>query len=163
MNRFWGYFFLAILLIVQVIPQFRIYGFFPDLLMIFVLAYSFTVGVTSGIIFGAILGLVVDILSSAIIGTHIVVFATAAYLVEVYSKVFVYESIFTLPVVSFLTTFVKYIVLFLESVIFHNISLANVWLVMLIEAPINFVFAFPMVWVSNRIISLIHGGAAYRY
>jgi rod shape-determining protein MreD len=163
MNRFWGYFFLAILLIVQVIPQFRIYGFFPDLLMIFVLAYSFTVGVTSGIIFGAILGLVVDILSSAIIGTHIVVFATAAYLVEVYSKVFVYESIFTLPVVSFLTTFVKYIVLFLESVIFHNISLANVWLVMLIEAPINFVFAFPMVWVSNRIISLIHGGVAYRY
>ncbi len=163
MNRFWGYFFLAILLIIQVIPQFRVYGFFPDLIMIFVLAYSFSVGVTNGIILGAILGLVVDVISSAIIGTHIIVFATAAYLVEAYSKVFVYDSIFTLPVVSFLTTFVKYIVLFLESVVFNNISLSNVWFIMVIEAAVNFVFAFPMVWVSNRIVSLIHGGTIYRY
>jgi len=161
MSKFWGYFLLGLLLVIQVVPQFRVYGFFPDLLLIFVLSYTFKVGVTGGIIFGSILGIVVDILSSAIIGTHIMIFATVAYLVEFYSKIFVYESPFTLPVVSLLSTFVKYLVLFSQSLIFHNISISNVMLVMVIESVINFVFAFPMIWVNNKIILLIHKETLY--
>ncbi|MEM3526565.1 MAG: hypothetical protein QXV37_04040, partial [Candidatus Jordarchaeaceae archaeon] len=78
------------------------------------------------------------------------------YLVELEKRIFIFEMPLTVPIVALLSTLVKYIILFAESTIFNSISLGNWAVSMFIEGGINFVFAFPMMWISNKTISLLH-------
>ncbi|MCX8029233.1 MAG: rod shape-determining protein MreD [Brevinematales bacterium] len=158
MRRLWAILIILFISILQSIPQLKVFGFFPDLLLILVIYYSFKVGTSQGIVFGAILGVFVDILSGSTIGTHTIVFSTVALMVEFFRTIFIFEMVFTLPVVSFLSTLIKYIILFLVSIVFSAVSLGNWYLVMFIEGVINFVFAFPMAWLSGKIVSLLHRG-----
>lgn len=156
MRKLWGVLIIIILSVIQTLPQLKIYGFFPDLLIILIIYYSFRVGTTKGIIFSAIIGAFVDILSGSIIGTHVIAFSTIALSVEIFKTIFVFEMPLTVPVVSFLSTITKYLILFLLSVIFGSISLGEWYIIMFIEGVLNFIFAFPMVWISKRVVSLLH-------
>lgn len=156
MRKFWAILIISFLVIFQSIPQLKVYGFFPDLILIFIVYYSFKIGVSQGIILGAILGVVVDVLSGSFIGTHSIVFSTVALSVEFFKTIFIFEMLFTVPVVSFLNTVVKYLILFVLSVLLKSISLGEWYIAMIIEGVITFVFAFPMMWISNKIISLLH-------
>ncbi|MCS7299831.1 MAG: rod shape-determining protein MreD [Spirochaetia bacterium] len=156
MRRLWGVLIIIILSIIQTLPQLKIYGFSPDLLMILIIYYSFKVGTTKGIIFSAIIGALVDILSGSIIGTHVIAFSTIALSIEIFKTIFIFEMPLTVPIVSFISTITKYLILFLLSVIFGSISLGEWYIAMFIEGALNFIFAFPMVWVSKKIVSLLH-------
>ncbi|MFN4244678.1 MAG: rod shape-determining protein MreD [Brevinematia bacterium] len=156
MRKVWAFLIIATLMIFQTLPQFKVFGFFPDLLVIFIVYYSFKVGVSQGIILGAVLGFCVDILSGAYVGTHSLAFSTVALSVEFFKVIFIFEVLFTVPIVSFFGTIIKYFVMFLLSLLFKSISLGEWYIAMFIEGIMNFAFAFPMIWLSNKIISLLH-------
>lgn len=156
MRKVWAIVAIATLAVLQSLPHLKVFGFFPDLLMIFVVYYSFKVGTSQGIILGAILGLVVDILSGSAIGTHSIVFSTVALSIELFKAIFIFEMLFTVPVVSLLATAIKYILLFVLHMVFKSISLGEWYIAIIVEGIINFTFAFPMIWISNKIISLLH-------
>ncbi len=151
MRTILGIIILALIGVIQSIPEFKIYGVLPDLLLIFIIFYSLKISVAQGLIWAAFIGFFQDLLTSSNIGTHIFVNATIAYSVELYKKIFVSDLIPTLSIISLISTFVKYVILFIESLLFSNISVSN-WLVLpLIEAGLNFVFAFPMYFVYKWI------------
>lgn len=156
MRKVWAILLITLLVILQSVPQLKVFGFFPDLLLILVVYYSFKVGTTQGIIFGAILGVFIDILSGSYIGTRSLVFATVAMSIEFFKTIFIFEMLMTVPLVSFFSTVVKYLILFLLHILFRSISIGEWYIYMFIEGALNFVFAFPMMWLSNKIISLLH-------
>ncbi len=156
MKKFWAILIIAIIIVLQTLPQFKVFGFFPNLIVIFIVYYSFKVGVSQGIVLGAILGLCVDILSGSYIGTHSLSFSTVALSVEFFKIVFIFEMPFTVPIVSFFATIVNYFVMFVLSLVFRSISLGEWYISMFVEGALNFVLAFPMSWVSNKIVSLLH-------
>ncbi|MGB9621068.1 MAG: rod shape-determining protein MreD [Brevinematia bacterium] len=156
MKKFWAILILSLVAIVQVIPQFKMHGFFPDLIVVFLVYYTFALGTNKGIIMSAIIGAFVDVLSGSIVGTHILTYSTISFSIEIYRNVFIFESLLTVPIVSFFSVVTKYIILFLLSLLFNAVSLGNWYVVMFIEGFITFIFAFPMVWLSKIIISLLH-------
>ncbi|MEN2998171.1 MAG: rod shape-determining protein MreD [Brevinematia bacterium] len=156
MRRVWAIVIIGALMVLQSIPNLKVFGFFPDLLMIFIIYYSFKVGTSQGIILGAIVGLVMDILSGSSVGTRSIAFATVALSVEFFKTIFIFEMLFTIPIVSLLGTFIKYLSLFAIFLVFRSISLGEWYIAMVVEGIINFIFGFPMMWLSNKITSLLH-------
>lgn len=156
MKKFWAILILLLLGIIQVVPQLKVYGFFPDLILIFLVYYTFALGTNQGIVVSAIVGGCVDILSGAIIGTHVIAYSTVALSIEFFKNVFMFESLLTVPVVSFFSVIFKYLMFFILSLTFNAINLGNWYISMFIEGAITFVFAFPMIWLSRFIVSLLH-------
>ncbi len=156
MKKFWAILLLTGITIIQTIPQLKVYGFSPDLILIFLVYYTFAIGTNQGIIVSAIVGTLVDILSGSTIGTHILAYSTVAFSVEIYKNIFMFESLITVPIVSFFSVLVKYLVFFILSLLFNSISLGNWYIVMFVEGIITFILGFPMVWLSRIIISFLH-------
>jgi rod shape-determining protein MreD len=88
MSAYWSFLLLSVLAILQstILPQLKVLGVQPDLVLLFVVAWSLLRGSEEGMLWAIIGGLALDILSSARVGVNTLPLLLISFLVGLWQR-----------------------------------------------------------------------------
>ena len=144
---------LAAALQAGMVPQLRILGGAPDLVFLFVLAWSINARLEEGVTWALVGGILEDVLSITPVGTSSIGLILMVFLInqlstQVYTVSFLLLAVFTV-VGTLIQQTINYILLFLAGGTID--LLGDVSYIIIPTIVYNFIFIWPVYWFLRRI------------
>ncbi|MEI0604296.1 rod shape-determining protein MreD [Brachyspira alvinipulli] len=151
-----------ILLLIQSSPAYDLIrislGAKPDLLLIFLSFIAFRYGSFDGMIYGFVIGLLQDIVSSATFGSYAMIFLNIGFFVGFFNSRIFIKQIAAGIFVTLIGYLIKVIALFLVSSIYSDLSNVAVLIraELLVGLPLTVILSSPLFIVFEKVAPLIY-------
>ncbi|WP_297277585.1 rod shape-determining protein MreD [uncultured Brachyspira sp.] len=151
-----------ILLLIQSSPAYDLIrislGAKPDLLLIFLSFIAFRYGSFDGMIYGFVIGLLQDIVSSATFGSYAMIFLNIGFFVGFFNSRIFIKQIAAGIFVTLIGYLIKVIALFLVSSIYSDLSNVAVLIraELLVGLPLTVILSSPLFIIFEKVAPLIY-------
>ena len=151
-----------ILLLIQSSPAYDLIrislGAKPDLLLIFLSFIAFRYGSFDGMIYGFVIGLLQDIVSSATFGSYTMIFLNIGFFVGFFNSRIFIKQIAAGIFVTLIGYLIKVIALFLVSSIYSDLSNVAVLIraELLVGLPLTVILSSPLFIIFEKVAPLIY-------
>ncbi|MDO6993835.1 rod shape-determining protein MreD [Brachyspira innocens] len=151
-----------ILLLIQSSPAYDLIrvalGAKPDLLLIFLVFISFRYGSFDGIIYGFIIGLLQDIVSSGTFGSYAIIFLNIGFFVGFFNTRIFIKQIAAGIFVTLVGYLIKIIALFLVTSIYSDLSNVAVLIraELLVGLPLTVILSSPAFILFEKVAPIVY-------
>lgn len=151
-----------ILLLIQSSPAYDLIrislGAKPDLLLIFLSFIAFRYGSFDGMIYGFVIGMLQDIVSSATFGSYAMIFLNIGFFVGFFNSRIFIKQIAAGIFVTLVGYLIKVIALFLVSSIYSDLSNVAVLIraELLVGLPLTVILSSPLFIIFEKVAPLIY-------
>ena len=151
-----------ILILIQSSPAYDLIrislGAKPDLLLIFLSFIAFRYGSFDGMIYGFVIGLLQDIVSSATFGSYAMIFLNIGFFVGFFNSRIFIKQIAAGIFVTLIGYLIKVIALFLVSSIYSDLSNVAVLIraELLVGLPLTVILSSPLFIIFEKVAPLIY-------
>lgn len=151
-----------LLVLIQASPAYDLIkvavGAKPDMLLIFLSFIAFRYGSFEGIIYGFLIGLFQDAVSSSILGTHAIIFLNIGFFIGFFNIKIFSRQMAAGIFLSSIAYIIKIILLFLLTAIYYDILSVSLFIraELLIAMPLTMLLASPLFMIFSKLAPLLY-------
>jgi len=151
-----------LLVLIQASPAYDLIrvalGAKPDILLIFLSFIAFRYGSFEGVIYGFLIGLFQDVVSSSTLGTHAIIFLNIGFFIGFFNIKIFSRQMAAGMFLSSIAYIIKIILLFLLTAIYYDILSVSFFIraELLIAMPLTILLASPLFMVFSKLAPLLY-------
>lgn len=140
------------LLAIQSMQLFSIYGIRPDMIMLFVIIYTFARNPFKGELFGFVLGLMLDLMSGVLFGLNAFIFTLLGSFITIFQKTVKLANVMVFIIYIVISTIIKYLLYTIFYKIYEDVQLVDWYFIFKIpgEIIINIIFGLILYLITAR-------------
>lgn len=130
----------------------------PDLLLIFLSFIAFRYGSFEGVVYGFLIGLLQDVISSATFGSYALIFLNIGFFVGFFNRKIFVRQVAAGIFITFIAYSIKIVALFLIMSVYSDLSSVAVLIraELLVGLPLTVILSSPIFVVFEKIAPLIY-------
>ena len=151
-----------LLVLIQASPAYDLIrvalGAKPDILLIFLSFIAFRYGSFEGIIYGFIIGLFQDVVSTSILGTHAIIFLNIGFFIGFFNIKIFSRQMAAGIFLSTIASLIKTVLLFLLTAIYYDILTVSIFIraELLIAMPLTMILASPLFMIFSKLAPFLY-------